>query len=104
MKTQFTSGLYVHPDSPTLVRRESDDATVAQMDDGGHPDPEYCDIDEDEQAANALLFAAAPVLLRELQKARNVINALYVGMAIGDEGRAVNLATFDAAIAKAIGQ
>lgn len=50
------------------------------------------------------LRKAAPELLRELIKARDVINALYVGMAMSDEGRAVNLARFDAAIAKATGQ
>ena len=52
--------------------------------------------------ANARLIAAAPELLRELTKARDVINAFYVSMGLTDAARATNLGSFDAAIAKAL--
>jgi UDP-glucose 6-dehydrogenase len=51
--------------------------------------------------ANARLIAASPEVLRELIKARDTLNAVYVGMGMDEAGRAANLARFDAAIAKA---
>lgn len=56
------------------------------------------------KAAAHRLRMAAPDLLGELIKARDTLNAVYVGMGMDDAGRAANLARFNAAIAKARGQ
>lgn len=54
-------------DSPWYVRRESDDACIAHMEDGGHVDPDFILIGDDERKANAKLIAAAPDLLTALE-------------------------------------
>ncbi len=65
-----------------------------------------CDEDTQDQyeavkEANARLIAAAPDVLTELKKARDRLNAWLVTAGMGDEGRKGELASIDAAIAKA---
>jgi len=55
-----------------------------------------------ELVACALKMAAAHDLYEALKKARSTINALYVGLAMSDEGRAINLAYIDAALSLTI--
>lgn len=65
----FTPGpWYVHPDSSLAVRRESDDATVATTDNGGHPEPDIILIDDGEMNANAHLISVAPELYEALNE------------------------------------
>lgn len=54
-----------------------------------------------EAEANGRLVAAAPDLYAALKRAREVINAFYVGMGMTEEGRALNLAFADIALASA---
>ena len=86
--------------------RQIDDDGLGYIEADGHDimHAGVLDISPAENIANALLTAAAPDLAKALKTARASINAFYVAMGMTDEGRALNLAYIDAALAKATGK